>query len=224
MKIKHLHSWEMAPKEAVVLQGRLAGQVRFSQIRKTIRLVAGLDCAFSRNHKRIGAVIVVLSFPELEVVETVHAAAEVRFPYVPGLLSFREAPVCLKAAEKLKNRPDIFFVDGQGFAHPRRMGLACHLGLFLDRPTVGCAKSRLIGTYNDPALEKGSRAALMDQEEIIGTVLRTRSAVKPLFVSVGHQCTLEDAIEMTLRCTTRYRLPEPTRLAHQEVTALKVKL
>jgi deoxyribonuclease V len=224
MKIRHLHSWEMTPKEAAALQGRLAAQVRAVPIRKTIRFVAGLDCAFSRDHRRIGAVIVVLSFPELEVVETVQSAAEVRFPYVPGLLSFREAPVCLKATEKLKSCPDVFLVDGQGYAHPRRLGLASHLGLFLDRPTIGCAKSRLIGTYEEPASEKGAHSALMDRGEIIGAVLRTRTNVKPLFVSVGHQCTLGDAVEITLRCCTRYRLPEPTRLAHQKVTALKAKI
>lgn len=224
MEIKYLHTWNRTPKEAAALQGRLAGQVRLSPIRKTIRLVAGLDCAFSRDRRRIGAVIVVLSFPELEVVETIQASEEVRFPYVPGLLSFREAPVCLKAAEKLKSRPDVFLVDGQGYAHPRRLGLASHLGLCLNTPTVGCAKSRLIGTYEEPAPEKGSYTALMDKQEIIGAVVRTRTNVKPLFVSVGHRCTLEDAIDLTLRCTARYRLPEPTRLAHQKVTLMKAKI
>ncbi len=214
----------MTPKEAAALQGRLATRVRVVPIRKTIHLVAGLDCAFSKDHRRIGAVIVVLSFPELEVVETVQAAAEVRFPYVPGLLSFREAPVCLKAAEKLKCRPDVFLVDGQGYAHPRRLGLASHLGLFLNRPTIGCAKSRLIGTYEEPASVKSSMTALYDGTEIIGAVLRTRTEVKPLFISVGHRCTLGDAVKIALRCCTRYRLPQPTRLAHQKVTALKTKL
>jgi deoxyribonuclease V len=224
MEILNLHSWKMAPKEAAALQERLAERVRAVPIRKTIRRIAGLDCAFSKDHRRIGAVIVVLSFPDLEIAETVQAADEVRFPYVPGLLSFREAPVCLKAAEKLKCRPDVFLVDGQGYAHPRRLGLASHLGLFLDRPTIGCAKSRLIGTYKEPAPQKSSMTPLYDETEIIGAVLRTRTNVKPLFVSVGHLCTVDEAIEITLQCTTRYRLPEPTRLAHQKVTALKAKL
>lgn len=224
MEIKHLHSWEMSPKEATALQGRLAGKVRFSPIRKKIRLVAGLDCAFSRDKKRIGAVIVVLTFPELEVIETVTAKGPVTFPYIPGLLSFREAPVCLAAAEKLKNRPDVFLVDGQGIAHPRRLGLASHLGLFLDTPTIGCAKSRLCGNHEEPEARKGSFTPLLHKEETIGAVVRTRTSVKPLFVSVGHKCTLKNAIELTLACCTQYRLPEPTRLAHYEVTALKPKI
>lgn len=224
MEIKYLHTWEITPKEAVTLQGRLAGQVRFSPIRRKVRLVAGLDCAISGDRKRIGAVIVVLTFPELEVIEKVHAAGPANFPYVPGLLSFREAPVCLKAAEKLKNRPDVFLVDGQGFAHPRRMGLASHLGLFFDTPTIGCAKSRLCGDSVEPAGVKGSYTPLLHNEETIGAVLRTRTGVKPLFVSVGHKCTLKSAVELTLACCRQYRLPEPTRLAHQQVTALKKKI
>ncbi len=224
MIIKNLHSWKTTPKEAVALQRRLAGQVRPDPIGKPVRRVAGLDCAFSRDKKRIGAALVVLTFPALEVIEIVHATGPVSFPYVPGLLSFREAPVCLAAAEKLKARPDVFLVDGQGLAHPRRMGLACHLGLFLDTPAIGCAKSRLCGDYRDPAAEKGSVTPLLHNEETIGAVLRTRRDVKPLFVSVGHQCTLREAVELTLACCPRYRLPEPTRLAHHEVTALKVKI
>lgn len=224
MKIKQLHDWETTPKEAVALQRQLAGQVRITPIHAKIRTVAGLDCAFSRDHTRIGAVIVVFSFPELEIIETVWAKGPAVFPYVPGLLSFREAPVCLKAAEKLTLRPDLFLVDGQGFAHPRRLGLASHLGLFLDTPTIGCAKSRLTGEYEDPAPEQGAYSLLTDKEETIGAVLRTRTGVKPLFVSVGHKCTLKNTIELTLRCCTRYRLPEPTRLAHQQVTALKPKI
>jgi deoxyribonuclease V len=158
---------------------------------------------------------------EFERVETVAAEQETRFPYIPGLLSFREAPVCLEAVGKLRRQPDLFVIDGQGVAHPRRLGLASHLGLFFDRPTIGCAKSRLIGTYDEPGPEKGACSPLYDREEVIGAVVRTRSRVKPVFVSVGHKCTLEDAIHVTLACTTRYRIPEPTRLAHQAVSRLK---
>jgi len=140
------------------------------------------------------------------------------------LLSFREAPVCLAAAAKLRTAPDCFLVDGQGIAHPRRLGLASHMALFLDRPTIGCAKSRLTGTYDAPAQKKGSHTPLMDAKEVIGAVLRTRTGVKPLFVSVGHKCTLEDAIEITLACAPKYRIPEPTRLAHQQITKLKPHL
>jgi len=158
---------------------------------------------------------------EFEHVETVVAEEKTRFPYIPGLLSFREAPVCLEAVERLTGQPDLFMIDGQGVAHPRRLGLAAHLGLFLDKPTVGCAKSRLIGTYEEPGPEKGAYGLLHDGPEVIGAVVRTRSRVKPVFVSVGNKCTLEDAIRITLACAARYRIPEPTRLAHQAVSRLK---
>lgn len=224
MQIKNLHAWSQSPKEAAALQTQLAGRVRFDPIRRKIRLIAGLDCAFSQDKKRIGAVIVVLTFPELAVIETVYATGPVPFPYVPGLLSFREAPVCLKAAEKLQHCPDVFLVDGQGIAHPRRLGLASHLGLFLDTPTIGCAKSRLCGDHEEPGTEKGSHTLLRHKAETIGAVLRTRRNVKPLFISIGHQCTLQNAVELTMACCTKYRLPEPTRLAHQTITALKPKI
>lgn len=214
----------MTPKQAIRQQGRLAGRVRLVPIDRAIRLIGGLDCAFSKDKKRIGAVIVVLSFPQMEVVEIVQASAKIEFPYVPGLLSFREAPVCLKAAGKLKTCPDVFLVDGQGQAHPRRLGLASHLGLFLNKPVIGCAKSRLIGTYKEPGLKKASTTRLYDRSEVIGAVVRTRTNVKPVFVSAGHLCTLNDAVKITLKCCTQYRLPQPTRLAHQKVTLLKAKI
>lgn len=158
-----------------------------------------------------------------ELVETASATMDVTFPYIPGLLSFREAPVCLAAIEKLEHQPDVFMIDGQGIAHPRRLGLAAHLGLFLDKPTIGCAKSRLTGTFAEPALEKGAHEPLYDGDEIIGAVVRTRTNVKPLFISVGHRCTLDDAIDLTLACAIKYRLPEPTRLAHNTVSRLKLR-
>jgi len=164
---------------------------------------------------------------DFKLVETTNAVKKVTFPYIPGLLSFREAPVCLAAVEKLKQKPDVFIIDGQGIAHPRRLGLAAHLGLFFDKPTIGCAKSLLTGAYEEPPLEKGDYSLLMDeksdQPETIGAVVRTRTNVKPVFVSVGNKCRLTDAIEITLACTTKYRLPEPTRLAHQMVSKLKLK-
>lgn len=216
------------------MQTQLAGSVRFTRLAKKPRLIAGLDCAFSTDGQRIFAAAVVLrvlaqragpgpGVPAygLEPVEAVTATERVAFPYIPGLLSFREAPVCLAAVEKLQHEPDVFLIDGQGVAHPRRLGLAAHLGLFLDKPTIGCAKSRLTGTFDEPAPEKGASSPLYDGEEMIGAVVRTRTHVKPLFISVGHRCRLEDAIGLTLACTTKYRLPEPTRLAHQTVSRLK---
>jgi len=159
-----------------------------------------------------------------ELVETATASAKLTFPYIPGLLSFREAPACLAAVKKLKSEPDVLLIDGQGIAHPRRLGLAAHLGLFLDKPTIGCAKSRLIGTFEPPGIEKGQHTPLRDGDEIIGAVVRTRRNVKPLFISVGNRCRLEDAIRLTLACATKYRLPEPTRLAHQAVSNFKKSL
>jgi deoxyribonuclease V len=183
--------------------------------------VAGLDCALSKDTQSIYAAAVVFSFPELELIETVSAKGSLTFPYVPGLLSFREAPVCLKAAAKLKCTPDLWLIDGQGVAHPRRLGLASHLGLFLKMLTIGCAKSRLIGSYEESKSKKGNFSWLYDKDEKIGAVVRTRTNVKPLFISPGHLCNFDNAIEYTLECTTKYRLPEPTRIAHQTVSKIK---
>jgi len=218
MRTKKLHVWNLSYSQAAQLQKKLAGKVQFTPLRKETKLVAGLDCAFSKDAQTIIACVLVLKLPGFEHVETAVASQQACFPYIPGLLSFREAPVCIAAVEKLKKEPDMFIIDGQGIAHPRRLGLAAHLGLFFDKPTIGCAKSRLTGTYEEPPLEKGAYTLLKDGKEIIGAVLRTRKAVKPVFVSVGNKCTLDDAIKTVLSCTTRYRIPEPTRLAHQLVS------
>jgi deoxyribonuclease V len=232
--MRKLHEWNLSYAEARRVQGELAGRVALVPLKDQPRLIAGLDCAFSKDGKRIFAVAVVLRVAglrsdqegqvehfEFAHVETVSAQQETRFPYIPGLLSFREAPVCLEVVERISRQPDLFMIDGQGVAHPRRLGLASHLGLFFDRPTIGCAKSRLIGTFEEPGVEKGAWSPLRDGQEVIGAVVRTRSRIKPIFVSVGHRCTLEDAIRITLACTTRYRIPEPTRLAHQAVSGLR---
>ncbi len=220
--IQKLHDWDLSPRQAIRLQEKLTRRVNLSPLRKKPRFVAGLDCALNKDKQQIYAAAVVFSFPQLELVETAAAKSPLVFPYVPGLLSFREAPVCLKAVEQLKHTPDVFLIDGQGVAHPRRLGLASHLGLFLNTPTIGCAKSRLIGTYDEPKTEKGNFEWLYDKDEKIGAVVRTRTNVKPLFISPGHLCDIDNAIEYTLACTTKYRLPEPTRVAHQ--TVAKVKL
>jgi len=212
------------------VQAELSGKVKFTRLKKSPELIAGIDCAFSRDGERILAAVIVLRPPQFELAEMVSASRKVTFPYIPGLLSFREAPVCIAAVEKLQRFPDVFIIDGQGIAHPRRLGLAAHLGLFLDRPTIGCAKSRLTGAYEEPPLEKGGYRLLKDekgkqntQSEIIGAVVRTRTNVKPVFVSVGHRCLLEDAVRVVLDCSVKYRLPEPTRLAHQAVSRLRLK-
>ena len=223
MQIKKLHSWDLSYSQAVEQQKRLAERVRQIKLKNQPKLVAGLDCAFSRDGRNIIAGVIVLQLPGLELLETTSATRKVTFPYIPGLLSFREAPVCIAATEKLRNRPDIFMIDGQGIAHPRRLGLAAHLGLFFDAPTIGCAKSRLTGTFEEPPLQKGTYTPLKDGDDVIGAVVRTRSNVKPVFVSIGNQCLLKEAIELVLSCAMKYRLPEPTRLAHQLVSKLKLK-
>ena len=231
MKTKKLHSWDLSYSQARECQAGLASKVRFTPLKKPPELIAGLDCAFSKDSKEIIAAVVVLKLPDFAIVETVSAVRKVTFPYIPGLLSFREAPVCIAAVEQLKSKPDVFMIDGQGIAHPRRLGLATHLGLFFDKPTIGCAKSRLIGVYEETGLQKGAHALLKDkkdtqstQYETIGAVLRTRTNVKPVFVSVGSKCLLKEAIEITLACAVKYRLPEPTRLAHQLVSKLRLNI
>ncbi|NDJ78864.1 MAG: deoxyribonuclease V, partial [Chloroflexi bacterium] len=175
-------------------------------------LVGGVDVSVKNNVSR--AAVVVLRYPDLTVIEAVRAEMPTPFPYIPGLLSFREGAVILDAMRRLQSPPDVFLFDGQGIAHPRRIGIASHIGLFIDTPTVGCAKKRLTGRHVEPPPEKGTWIALEDKGEIVGVVLRTRTNVKPVYVSVGHRATLETARELVQRCTTRYRLPEPTRAAH----------
>jgi deoxyribonuclease V len=210
--IRELHSWNMLPDEAIRLQRQLAAQVITDQPLPEVRLVAGVDVSVKNDVSR--AAVVVLRYPELDVIETVKAERPTTFPYIPGLLSFREGAVIVDALRKLDSTPDVFVFDGQGTIHPRRIGIACHIGLWLDRPTVGCGKSRLIGHADALPDTKGSWVPLVDRGETVGVVLRTRTKVRPVFVSVGHRATLDDARQLVLSCTTRYRLPEPTRAAH----------
>ena len=224
MKIRRLHRWNLSYQQAIALQKQLADKLLFTPLKKPPKLIAGLDCAFSKDKQKIAAVALILQLPDFKLVETVTTVKKVTFPYIPGLLSFREAPVCIAAVEKLKKIPDLFIIDGQGIAHPRRLGLAAHLGLFFDKPTIGCAKSRLIGTFNEPSPQKGNYSLLKDKNQTIGAVLRTRTNVKPVFISAGHKCQLDDAIQWVLKCAVKYRLPEPTRLAHQIVSKKKLKI
>jgi deoxyribonuclease V len=214
MELRDLHRWDLSPKEAIAVQRELASLVVCRGGPGRVRRVAGVDISVDRIEKRGTGAVVVLSYPELEVVETALAEAPLTFPYVPGLLSFRETPVLREAFRKIVGPIDLLLVDGQGYAHPRRFGIACHLGLLLDVPAIGCAKSRLLGEHAEPAAAAGSRSDLIDRGEVIGSVLRTRAAVKPLFVSSGHRIGLAEAEAWVLRCCRGYRLPEPTRLAH----------
>jgi deoxyribonuclease V len=224
MQIIKLHEWDLSCKEAIEIQRHLAQRVRFTAMKKQPTVVAGLDCAFSKDGRRIVAAAVVVELPGFAVIETATVTRKVDFPYIPGLLSFRETPACIDAIERLKAKPDVFIVDGQGFAHPRRFGIASHIGVLIGKPTVGCAKSRLIGNFDEPGRRKSNSSPLVYGDEVIGAVLRTRTNVKPVFVSVGHKCTLGDAIRIVLECTTRYRLPEPSRLAHQLVSKAKLRV
>jgi len=207
-----MHDWDVSVEEAVAIQRRLRSLVQTAPevALDRVRIVAGVDASYKDVAK---AAVVALSFPALDVLETAVAVREIPFPYVPGLLSFREAPAVLDALAKLRARPDVLIFDGQGLAHPRRLGLASHLGVYLDLPSVGCAKSRLVGRYDEPGPTMGDRSPLMDRGEVIGTVLRTKPRTNPLFVSVGHKVDLETAVGLVLACLRGYRLPEPTRLA-----------
>ncbi|MCK4341374.1 MAG: deoxyribonuclease V [Phycisphaerae bacterium] len=224
MKVIRRHDWRVSTSEAREIQKELAGEVSRTGSITSPRLIAGVDISVNRWAKTGTAAVVVLGYPGLEIVETKVVTDRIELPYIPGLLSFREAPLILAACEELKVTPDLMLVDGQGIAHPRRLGLASHLGLFLDIPTIGCAKSRLCGTFDLPPRLKGGRTPLLLNGEQVGTVLRTRTGVKPLFVSPGHLCDQIGAVRLTLAATTRYRLPEPTRLAHQLVTKARLAM
>ena len=213
-----LHRWSLTPRQAIRLQKRLAARVRIESLGRPIRIVAGADVAFGPDGQRCLAGVVVWDLKTGAVLEEKLAWREVRFPYVPGLLSFREAPAVLAAVRKLETTPELFIFDAHGLAHPRRLGLASHAGLLMDRPAVGCAKSRLCGQHRPPPSARGRFAPLIHQDETVGAVLRSRAGVKPVFVSAGHRVTLDDAIRVVMDCITRYRLPEPTRLAHILVT------
>jgi len=214
VKIGSLHGWRVSTAQALELQLQLALQVRRSNELTSPRFIAGVDISVDRARGMGRGAVVVLSYPELEIAEVQTVEDSITFPYVPGLLSFREAPITLAACEKLDITPDLILVDGQGIAHPRRLGLASHLGLFLDTPTIGCAKSRLCGSHGTPGDEPGSYAELLDGGEVIGAVLRTKAGTKPIYVSIGHKVDLEAAIYWARQCCRGYRLPEPTRLAH----------
>lgn len=217
MKVARQHRWDVSTAEARRIRDALIPLRRDAPAPARIRHVAGADVSYERWSDRFHAAVVVLAYPSLEIVEVAAAEGTVRFPYVPGYLTFREGPVVLQAFERLRTRPDVVVFDGHGVAHPGRFGIAAHLGVLLDLPSIGCAKSRLVGEYLEPASRRGSRRPLLDRGEVIGKVLRTREGVRPVFVSVGHRMRLDDACRLLLRCVRKVRIPEPTRLAHIEV-------
>jgi deoxyribonuclease V len=217
-----MHQWDLSYKDAILLQKELAAKILIEEFKATPQRIAGIDLAY---HKKTGTgfcSIIVLAYPGLEEIETVRFHEKVDFPYIPGLLSFREGPLVLATYETLKTKPDLLIFDGHGVAHPRRLGIASHIGLFLGLPSIGCAKSKLFGSYDEPGESKGSTSILTDSSgEQIGTVLRTRDRVKPVFISPGHMSGFQDSVRLVLNCTGKYRIPEPTRLADIDVAIYK---
>ncbi len=217
------HRWDLSPSEARDLQRELATRVVLEGLDADWQTVAGLDVSYNRGDDRLFAAAVLVERGSGRVLEVSETVREVPFPYVPGLLSFREAPPLIDAIEGLSCRPDVLLCDGQGLAHPRRFGVACHLGLWFDLPSIGCAKSYLCGDFDPPGPNRGDRSELTDAQGRIGTVLRSRDRVQPVYVSTGHRCDHEQAVAVVLELLGRYRLPEPARLAHQTVNALRLR-
>ena len=207
--------WPTTPSEAIAWQRALRGQVVRQDDFGEVRFVAGLDVGFEHDNTVARAAVAVLSFPDLRMADQAVARRPVRFPYISGFLSFREVPVLLDALEKLGQQPDLLLCDGQGIAHPRRFGLACHLGIQTGIPSIGVAKSLLIGTHAPLPKKRGAWQPLMDKNEVVGAALRTREGVAPVYVSTGHRVSLESAIQFVLTCAPKYRLPETTRAAHR---------
>ncbi|MCK8518924.1 deoxyribonuclease V [Methanoculleus sp. 7T] len=214
MKIRETHPFDLTPSEAARLQEALRARLRLSGDVGEVSLVAGADASYTKGSDEIYAVVVALRYPDLTVVERVSACAETPFPYIPGLLTFREGPALLEAFRRLRSEPDVVFFDGQGIAHPRGLGIASHMGVLLDRPTVGVAKSLLVGTATDPGAGRGSASPIRRNGETIGMAVRTKEKTRPVYVSVGHRIALAQAVDLVLATARGYRLPEPTRQAH----------
>ncbi len=214
VRVQKLHGWNVSAAQAKEIQLRLAKQVIVENKVIDPRLIAGIDISAPDAQGVARGAVVILRYPQFSIVEIQVTEGRITFPYIPGLLSFRESPLILEACQKLNNTPDLVLVDGQGVAHPRRLGLASHVGLFLDLPTIGCAKSILCGQHQSVGEGTGSHAELLDSGEVIGTALRTKSGMTPIYVSVGHKIDLATALQWVMKCCRGYRLPEPTRLAH----------
>ena len=218
-----LHTWTLEPKQAAAVQGKLRAQLTLEWDHRGVATIGGVDVSMKNNLAR--AAIVILSYPELVPLEGVTAESGIPFPYIPGLLAFREGPVVLAAWEQLQTKPDLLMFDGQGIAHPRGIGIASHIGLWLEVPSIGVAKSRLYGRHDSPDVNRGDCAELRDEQDptkVIGAVLRTRANVKPVYVSPGQGIDVEHSVDFVLRCCTRFRLPEPTRWAHRVAGGEKI--
>lgn len=211
------HRWDIEPSDALSLQQELAAKVINEDQFKEINVVAGVDVAYDKHSDKIVAAVVVIDARTLDVIETVTAEDKACFPYIPGLFSFRELPPLVKAFEKLRNTPDLVVCDGQGYAHPRRFGMACHLGVIFDLPSIGCAKTRLLGVHTELDAKRGSIQPLIDQGKAVGNALRTQNQINPVYVSIGHRISLPTACDWVLKLSPKYRLPETTRKADQAV-------
>jgi len=218
------NKWDLSPKEAIELQKQLAGQVAIKPLPSRFKVIGAADIAYSKTTDKLIAVMLTFRWPDLSPLESAHIISRAEFPYVPGLLSFREVPPLIETCQKLIRKPDVLLCDGQGIAHPRRFGFAAHLGLCLGIPTVGCAKSRLCGEHAPFSLKKGRSAALMLGEEQVGLVYCSRDGVKPLYISPGHLSDIPSAKKLVSRCICRYRIPEPLRFAHNLATRLRVEM
>jgi deoxyribonuclease V len=222
MDYRRLHGWDVSPQEAIRIQQDLRARlIAGDDDQPEFRTIAAMDVSYEKRSPWLFAAIVVMQLPDFQIAETVGVRARGRFPYIPGLLSFRESPAGLEAWERLRVRPDCLICDGHGYAHPRRFGFACHFGLLVDVPTIGFAKNVLVGRFDPPGIARGSRSDLVDADEVIGAAVRTREAAEPVFVSVGHRISLARAVATILACASGYRIPEPARRAHVLVNRLR---
>jgi deoxyribonuclease V len=224
MKDTVFHSWQADIKQAKVIQETLAKKIIISRLPSPLAKVAGFDVSYFKGRNILIGGMVIMNFPTLEVIHTKVKTNPISFPYVPGYLSFREAPVILDLIAEIKETIDVYIFDGHGQAHPRGLGIAAHIGVWIDRPCVGCAKKKLVGDYDQPDNRRGAHGALIYKGQTIGSVLRTKPGVKPVFVSIGHRTNLPESIDLILSCCTKYRIPEPLRQAHQLVTAYRKEL
>jgi len=225
MKVRNLHNWNVDYREAKRLQSELSGSLILHNdgLPEDIRIIGGADISYSKKENLFFAAVILLEFPTMDIIEVSSVVEKAGFPYIPGLLTFREGPALLRAFKKIESTPDVIIFDGHGIAHPRGIGLASHIGLFLDIPTIGCAKKRLVGTTVDIGKERGHHAPLVYEENVVGAALRTKRNVKPVYVSQGHKIDLKEAIRITLASSRGYRLPEPTRKAHLTVNKLRLE-
>jgi len=223
VKMTKVHSWNATPKQAIAIQHKLRIKIKTFDDFDSLKKVGGVDVGFVKEKNLSCAALVIFSYPDMKILDVITCSEPISFPYIPTFLAFREVPVVLSCFEKLENMPDMLILDGQGYAHPRRMGLASHVGVLLDIPTIGCAKSRLVGEFNMPDEKKGSYSYLYDKCEIIGAVLRTKDNISPVFVSIGHRVSLNTAIKLILEMAVT-RIPEPTKIADREVKKFTNKI